>query len=220
MNLNLAETTGIIAVADAVARNSIRQFAETIPSFRVVAEAQDGKQAIALLVKHAPDIAVIDVLMPLATGKEVLEEIRQRKLKTRVLLTTAHNCTDYLEPAFWSDALGYLYRGDGLEDWIVPALKAVIAGRNFVSPTPLEVLRSQCTSTKPAPALALTGADVAILKLTVRGKTDKEMAKALDIPVRTVEKRKARLRRKIGVNSTVELAVYAVTQHLFDAAAD
>lgn len=221
MNLNLAETTGIIAVSDPVVRNSIRHFAETIPGFRVVAEAQDGRQAIALLDRHAPDIAVLDVLMPLATGKEVLDEIRHRNLKTRVLLTTAHNCTDYLEPAFWSDALGYLYRGDGLEDWIVPALKTVIAGRHFVSPTPLEVLRSQCaSSSKPIRPLALTGSDVAILKLTVRGKTDKEMAKALDIPVRTVEKRKARLRRKIGVNSTVELAVYAVTQHLFDAAAD
>jgi DNA-binding NarL/FixJ family response regulator len=85
----------------------------------------------------------------------------------------------------------------------------------------LEILRNQYASfSKQTRPLTLTGADVAILKLTVRGKTDKEMAKALDIPVRTVEKRKARLRRKIGVNSTVELAVYAVTQHLFDAAAD
>jgi DNA-binding CsgD family transcriptional regulator len=63
----------------------------------------------------------------------------------------------------------------------------------------------------------LSGAEVEILKLTVRGKSDKEMANALDIPVRTIEKRKARLRRKIGVGSTVELAVYAVTQRLLDA---
>jgi DNA-binding NarL/FixJ family response regulator len=122
-------------------------------------------------------------------------------------------------PTFWSDALGFLYRGDGLEDWIVPALKAMVQGQHFVSPTPLQVLRNQFASfcRQPRP-LALSGADVDILKLTVRGKSDKEMAKALDIPVRTVEKRKARLRRKIGVNSTVELAVYAVTQHLFDGA--
>jgi len=219
--MNLAETTGIIAVADAAVRDSIRRFAETIPSLRVVAEAKDGKQAIALVVEHVPDIAVLDVLMPLASGKEVLEEIRRQDLKTRVLLTTAHDCADYLMPAFWSDALGYLYRGDGLEDWIVPALKTVISGRHFVSPTPLEILRNQYASfSKQARSLSLSGADVDMLKLTVRGKTDKEMAKALDIPVRTVEKRKARLRRKIGVSSTVELAVYAVTQHLFDAAAD
>jgi len=219
--MSSAETTGIIAVADTAVRASIRRFAETIPSLRVVAEANDGRQAISLLVQHAPDIMVLDVLMPLASGKEVIEEIRKRNLNTRVLLTTAHDCADYLVPAFWSDALGYLYRGDGLEDWIVPALKTVISGRHFVSPTPLEILRNQYASfSKQTRPLALTGADVAILKLTVRGKTDKEMAKALDIPVRTVEKRKARLRRKIGVNSTVELAVYAVTQHLFDAAAD
>ena len=217
--MNLSEVTGIIAVADADARNSIRRFARKVPGLRVVAEAVDGKQALALLLKHTPDIMVLDVLMPLYTGKEVLEEIRRRELPTRVLLTTAHDCPDYLIPAFWNDALGYLYRGDGLEDWIVPALKAVVLGRHFVSPTPLKVLRNQysCFS-KQARPLALSGADVAMLKLTVRGKSDKEMAKALDIPVRTVEKRKARLRRKIGVNSTVELAVYAVTQHLFDAA--
>jgi len=200
-------------------RASIRRFAEAIPSLRVVAESGDGKQTIALLLKHAPDIAVLDVLMPLGGGKEVLDEIRRCNLPTRVLLTTAHNRADYLVPAFWNDALGYLYSGDGLEDWIVPALKAVIAGRHFASPTPLEILRNHyASSSRQTRPLELTVADVAILKLTVKGKSDKEMAKALDIPVRTVEKRKARLRRKIGVNSTVELAVYAVTQHLFDAA--
>jgi DNA-binding NarL/FixJ family response regulator len=74
------------------------------------------------------------------------------------------------------------------------------------------------TETASVPADArrapLTGLDVEMLKLTVRGKSDKEMATALDMPVRTVEKRKARLRRKLGVNSTVELAVYAVMQRL------
>jgi DNA-binding NarL/FixJ family response regulator len=217
--MSSSETTGIIAVADADVRDSIRRFARKIPSLRVVAEAGDGRQALALLLQHTPDIAVLDVLMPLCTGKEVLDQIRSRNLPTRVLLTTANDCADYLMPAFWGDALGFLYRGDGLEDWIVPALKAVILGRHFVSPTPLQVLRSHYASFNKQPRpLELTGADVAMLKLTVRGKSDKEMAKALDIPVRTVEKRKARLRRKIGVNSTVELAVYAVTQHLFDAA--
>src|SRR4030095_12739323 len=153
--MNLAETTGIIAVADVAVRESIRQYAETISGLRVVAEARDGKHALSLIIKHTPDIVVLDVLMPLVSGKEVLEEIRQRNLKTRVLLTTAHDCADYLMPAFWSDALGYLYRGDGLEDWIVPALKTLIAGRHFVSPTPLEVLRSQCaSSSKPIPPLA------------------------------------------------------------------
>jgi DNA-binding CsgD family transcriptional regulator len=83
----------------------------------------------------------------------------------------------------------------------------------------LEALRSQHASfsREQQVHLPLSGAEVDILKLTVRGKSDKEMANALDIPVRTIEKRKARLRRKIGVNSTVELAVYAVTQRLFDA---
>jgi DNA-binding NarL/FixJ family response regulator len=211
-------TTGIIAVTDAEIRHLIRRFAQQIPNFRVVAEAVDGEQALALLLEHLPDIVVLDVLMPLCSGKQVLDEIRRRNLRTRVLLTTADDSADYFSPAFWNDALGYLYRGDGLEDWIVPALKTVISGRHFVSPTPLAVLRNQhsgsCQQARPVP---LTSVDVEILRLTVRGKSDKEMANALDIPVRTVEKRKARLRRKLGVNSTVELAVYAVTQHLFDA---
>ena len=216
--MSAAETTGIIAVADAEVRDSIRRFARKIPRLRVIAEAGDGRQALSLLSQHTPDIAVLDVLMPICSGKEILEEIRSRNLQTRVLLTTGNECADYLMPSFWSSALGFLYRGDGLEDWIVPALKAVILGRHFVSPTPLEILRNEYASfSKQSCPLELTGADVAMLKLTVRGKSDKEMAKALDIPVRTVEKRKARLRRKLGVNSTVELAVYAVTQHLCDA---
>lgn len=212
------ETTAIIATAGADIRLGIRRFAGGIPNLHIVAEAKDGKEALALLLDHAPDIAVLDVLMPLCTGKEVLEQLRRSNLKTRVLLMTAHDCPEYLAPAFWSDALGYLYIGDGLEDWMVPALKAMIVGRHFASPTPLEALRSQhaCFTREQPFRPSLSGAEVDLLKLTVRGKSDKEMANALEIPVRTIEKRKARLRRKIGVSSTVELAVYAVTQRLVE----
>jgi DNA-binding NarL/FixJ family response regulator len=217
--MSSAETTAIIGTAAADIRQRIRRFAGAIPNLRIVAEAKDGKEALASLLSHAPDVAVLDVLMPLYTGKEVLEELRRRNLKTRVLLLTGQNCPEYLAPTFWSEALGYLYIGDGLEDWVVPALKAMILGRHFVSPTPLEALRSQhgFSSLEKPHHLSLSGAEVDILKLTVRGKSDKEMANTLDIPVRTIEKRKARLRRKVGVNSTVELAVYAVTQRLCDA---
>src|SRR5262245_36859206 len=85
------QTTGIIAVTDPDIRNSIRRFAQEIPNFRVVAEASDGEQALALLLEHSPDIVVLDVLMPLCSGKQVLDEIRRRNLRTRVLLTTADN---------------------------------------------------------------------------------------------------------------------------------
>jgi two-component system nitrate/nitrite response regulator NarL len=216
--MSLTDTTAIIASAAADVREEIGRCARRIPNLRIVAEAKDGKEAFLSLATHRPDIAVLDVLMPLYTGKEVLEELRRRNLETRVLLMTAHDCPEYLAPAFWSDALGYLYTGDGLAEWIVPALKAVMQGRSFVSPTPLEVLRTQYASFSREQPIrpSLSGAEVDILKLTVRGKSDKEMANALDIPVRTIEKRKARLRRKIGVSSTVELAVYAVTQRLFE----
>lgn len=213
------ETSAVIASAAADVREGIRRCAGTIPSLRIVAEAKDGKEALTSLLSHTPDVAVLDVLMPLYTGKEIVEELRQRNLKTRVLLMTAHDLPEYLAPAFWSDTLGYLYLGDGLDDWMAPAIKAVATGRHFVSPTPLQALRSQHASFSREQQLhpPLSGAEVDILKLTVRGKSDKEMANELDIPVRTIEKRKARLRRKIGVGSTVELAVYAVTQRLFDA---
>jgi DNA-binding NarL/FixJ family response regulator len=213
------ETTAIVASNAEEIRLGIRRFVGDIPNLRIVAEAKDGGEALTSLLSHEPDVAVLEVLMPTYSGKEVLAELRRRNLKTRVLLMTTHDCPEYLAPAFWSDALGYLYVGDGLEDWMVPALKAVMAGRHFVSPTPLEALRNQnaafCKEQPNCPSLS--GAEVDILKLTVRGKSDKEMANTLDIPVRTIEKRKARLRRKIGVGSTVELAVYAVTQRLFDA---
>jgi len=215
--MNLSETTAVVATQIEDTRKGIRRLVGEIPNLRIVAEAEDGKEAITSLLRYTPDVAVLDVSMPMYTGKEVLAEIRRRNLKTRVLLLNAQNLPEYLSPAYWHDALGYLYLGDGLEDWMVPALKAVMAGRPFVSPTPLEALRNQNAGFRVRPDCpSLSGAEVDILKLTVRGKSDKEMANTLDIPVRTIEKRKARLRRKIGVNSTVELAVFAVTQRLFD----
>jgi len=217
--MSSAETSVVIATAADDIRDEIRQCARSIANLRIVAEAKDGKEALASLLSYTPDVAVLDVLMPSHTGKEILEELRRRNLQTRVLLVSAQHCPQYLAPTFWNDALGYLYIGDGLADWMAPALKAVIMGRHFVSPTPLEALKSQHASFSRDQQIhpPLSGAEVDILKLTVRGKSDKEMANALDIPVRTIEKRKARLRRKIGVGSTVELAVYAVTRRLFDA---
>ena len=213
--MNLAEVSAIIATEDDDIRAAIRRSAREIPNLRIVAEAKDGKEALALILNNPPEVAVLDVSMPMCSGMEVLAEIRRHNLQTRVLLLSAQDSES--QPAFWNDALGYLYVGDGLEDWIVPALKAVMTGRPFVSPTPLEALRKRSIAIGPEQARcpSLSGAEVDILKLTVRGKSDKEMANTLDIPVRTIEKRKARLRRKIGVNSTVELAVFAVTQFLF-----
>jgi DNA-binding NarL/FixJ family response regulator len=216
--MSTAETTAITATADAGIREEIRRSAQRIPNLRIVAEAKDGREALASLIRHTPDVGVLDVLMPLYTGKELLEELRRRHLKTRVLLMAAHDCPEYLAPGFWSDALGYLHTDDGIGDWMFPALKAVTQGHPFVSPTPLKALRTAYAafSREQSMGLSLSVAEVDILKLTVRGKSDKEMASALDIPVRTIEKRKARLRRKIGVSSTVELAVYAVKQRLFE----
>jgi DNA-binding NarL/FixJ family response regulator len=211
------DITAVIAVTDRETRELVCRCAERIPEVRVTAQARDGRDAIDLLLKHTPDVAVLDVLMPLYTGKEVLLEIRKHNLETRVLLMTTHDHPEYLAPAFWNDAHGYLYIGDGIEDWIGPALKTVIQGRHFASPTPLAALRNHYASfSRQPPSLPLTAVEVQILKLTVQGKSDKEMAAALDMPVRTVEKRKARLRRRIGVGSTVELAVFAVTQRLLD----
>jgi DNA-binding NarL/FixJ family response regulator len=215
--MSFSETTAIVATDVEDIRQGVRRLVGDIPSLRIVAEPKDGKEAMAALLRCMPDVAVLDVSNPMYTGKELLAEIRRRNLETRVLLLNARNSPEYLSPAYWNDALGYLYLGDGLEDWMVPALKAVMTGRHFVSPTPLEALRNQNASFGIKPDCpSLSGAEVDILKLTVRGKSDKEMANTLDIPVRTIEKRKARLRRKIGVNSTVELAVFAVTQRLFD----
>jgi DNA-binding NarL/FixJ family response regulator len=215
--MSFRETTAIVATDVEDIRKVVRRLVAHIPNLRIVAEPKNGKEAITSLSQQVPDVAVLDVSMPMYTGKEVLDEIRRRNLKTRVLLLNAHNSPEYLSPAYWNDALGYLYLGDGLDDWMVPALKAVMTGRHFVSPTPLEALRNQNAFFHLKPDCpSLSGAEVDILKLTVKGKSDKEMAHTLDIPVRTIEKRKARLRRKIGVNSTVELAVFAVTRRLFD----
>jgi DNA-binding NarL/FixJ family response regulator len=101
---------------------------------------------------------------------------------------------------------------------MVPALKAVMSGRHFASPTPLAALRDNYAlfSQEQPQNVALTRMEADVLRLTVRGKSDKEMARALNITVRAVEKRKARLRKKFGVTSTVELAVVAATQRLMD----
>ena len=216
--MNRTEKTVLLADDSPDIRCLVRSSCRQIPDLRVVAEATDGREALQLLVEHTPTIAVLGVPMPVYDGKVLLEEIRNRQLQTRVLLLTAYDHPEYFAPAFWSDAHGHLYAGDGLEDWMLPALKAVANGRNFASPTPLETLRKHhgaLTLTQSRTGgHSLKRAEVELLTLTVRGKSDKEMATALDLPVRTVEKRKARLRRKLGVSSTVELAVFAATQHL------
>jgi two-component system NarL family response regulator len=190
----------------------IRSFAERIPNLAIVAELSNGDDALAAVLKHRPDIAVLDILMPGLSGRQVMEEIQQRGIQTQVLLITAHCRDDYFEPTFWAPALGFVYKLDGLDEHIVPAFRALMDGRPYVSQTPLGFVRSRfiALNAENARLRLLSNDERRAVEFLVQGNSDKEIAASMDLSVKSIERLLRASRQKLGVRSTRELVAYAV----------
>jgi DNA-binding NarL/FixJ family response regulator len=213
--------TAIIADDNPDTPMIIRELAKPIRSLTFVADATDGEAALAAILKHRPNLAVLDVLMPGLTGRQVVDEITQRGIRTEALLITGHRRDEYFEPTFWAPALGFLYKLD-LTECLVPALRTLMRGLPYISPTPWAFVRSRVVALSPENAALrlLSETERATVELLVQGKSDKEIAAALLLSVKTVERLLRRSRGKLGVRSTRGLVAYAVKHGIEGVAAN
>ena len=210
----MAEEIRVLLADDHVlVRQGIRQFLEDAGDIEVVAEANDGAEAIRLIQEHQPEVAVLDIRMPEMTGIEATRRIKAQFPQVRVLILTAYDDDPYVFALLQVGADGYVLKTASADE-LVRAVRTVYKGQSALSPEITSKVVRQMTGGKPAGAAeqveTLTERELDVLRLAAQGKTNRAIGSELEISHRTVQGHLASIYGKLGVNSRTE----AVTEAL------
>lgn len=166
--------------------------------YNVLASAKHGKEALALIKAHVPDIAILDIKMPFFTGLQIAEKCKKANLKTKIVLITFEKDEKIYNQAKSLGIYGYVLKEFALDE-IENCISSVIKDKPYFSP---ELLAYIEVDNRPEALNNLTKTELKILKLIVENKTAKEIAEELCISPRTVEKHKSNIIRKLDIEKT------------------
>lgn len=194
-----------------VVRAGIRQFLELSPDLEVVAEASNGQEACELLKQFTPDVAVLDIQMPLMSGIEVTRWIRENHLPVGVLVLTAYDDEPYVQAVLRAGANGYVLKTADPQE-IIQGIRDVYQGKSVLNPALAQKLITKLANQEePALVESLTGRELQILTLTAKGHTNKAIAVQLGISDRTVQNHLANIFQKLNAESRTEAVMRAVS---------
>jgi DNA-binding NarL/FixJ family response regulator len=190
------------------------------PDWNIVAEAADGRQACELAARLTPDIAVLDLTMPELNGLDVTRQLRVSTPRTRILIVTAHESEQLIRDVLDAGAMGYVLKSDAGRV-LVQAIEALLDERPFFTSKVARVvlggyLRSGEDSVGQA-AVALSPRERHIVQLLAEGNNNKEVARALQLSVKTVETHRSNIMRKMEFGSLADLVRYAIRNKIVDA---
>lgn len=201
----------LIADDHKIVRAGIRQFLESAPDIEVVAEAEDGEQAKSLMQAERPDVAVLDIQMPKATGIEVTRWAKANAQRVGILILTAYNDDPYVLAVLQAGANGFVLKTADPEA-IIQAVRDVHAGKSVLDPSVTGALMTQMFSKQEAqPVQELTDREMEVLQLTARGYTNKAIGVQLGISDRTVQGHLAHIFDKLQASSRTEAVMRAVS---------
>jgi DNA-binding NarL/FixJ family response regulator len=195
-----------------IVRNGLRSHIADQPDMEVVGEAADGAAAVRSVLDSSPDVAVIDVSMPVVSGAEATAQIRRECPAVRVLALSAYEDKGYVHQMLAAGAAGYVVKRAAAED-LVRAIRVVADGGTYLDPAVAGSLVSglvHVTPRGPAAASELSDRETEVLQWIARGHPVKQIAASLDLGVRTVETYKARAMEKLGIKSRADVIRYAV----------
>lgn len=192
-------------------RHGLRKVLEEQREWEVVSEVGDGREAVRQAIAHKPDVAILDVAMPLLNGIDAAQQIVRRVPETRILMLSMHADEAYVMRAVQAGATGYMVK-DAAGKELLTAIESVAAGRPYFSPA-LERLLQDDRRT-PASGLAdrydtLSAREREVFQLIAEAKSNKEVAVLLGISPATVETHRARILQKLDVHSIAEVVRYA-----------
>lgn len=201
----------LLADDHAVVRAGIRQFLERADNIVVVAEADDGEMARTLIEHHRPDVAVLDIQMPKASGIEVTRWMRAKLPEIGVLVLTAYDEDPYVMAVLQAGANGYVLKTASPET-IIQAVRDVHEGKSALDPKITRKLISQIADQRqPASVETLTERETEVLALVAKGYTNKAIGVQLTISDRTVQGHLAKVFHKLQANSRTEAVMRAVS---------
>lgn len=205
---------GRIVLADdhQIVRQGLRSLLERA-GFEVVAEAVNGQDAVRLTRELSPDIAILDLTMPILNGLDAGREIVRQAPRVRVMLLTMHAEEHQIAAALRAGIRGYLLKTQAAED-LVHAIRALLAGETYLSPAISNLIVDGYLSGAQPLSDPLTPRERQVLQLVAEGKTSKEIAMLLGLTVKTAESYRTRLMEKLDIHETAGLVRYAIRHGL------
>jgi two-component system response regulator NreC len=205
-------TRVLLADDHSLIRQALRTLLER-QGFQVVSEASNGQEALRSMEKTQPDVAILDIGMPVLNGVDAARELVKSSPKTKVILLTQHDEDQYVMEALRVGVRGYVLKSQAAED-LVHAIQEVCRGSVYLSPNISSVVVDAYLSktyTSPDP---LSGRERQVLQLVGEGRSTKAIAVQLGISVKTAESHRARLMKKLDIHETASLVRYAIRRGL------
>lgn len=209
LRLLLADDHGIV-------RAGVRMLIDRQEGMQVVAEADDGIEAVERVLSERPDVAVLDVSMPRMTGVQAAREIRSQDPSVQVLLMSMHEDDDYFFDGLEAGASGYVLKRAADTD-LIDAIRTVADGRTFISNRNQQALMKKWSEKgRSEPRDALTPRELEVVKLIAEANTNRQIADALKLSEKTVESHRGNVLAKLGMRDRVELVRYAIRRGLVE----
>lgn len=203
----------LIADDHPVVRQGLRGFLETYADITVIAEADNGAQAVALALEHVPDVILMDLLMPEMDGVEAIEQIVASSPATRIIVLTSYTEDEYLLPAMRAGAMGYQLKDADPED-LVSAIRAAARGQTTLHPSVAARLVRGVDHPGEDSLADLSERELDVLRLIARGMSNKEIAKELVISEGTVKSHVSNILSKLHLAHRTQAALYALKRRL------
>ncbi len=184
--------------------------------FQVVGEASDGHEALRAAEKTHPDVAILDIRMPILNGVDATREMKKSSPNTKIIILTQHDENQYVTEALQAGAKGYVLKSQGAED-LVHAIREVCRGAVYLSPSISHTVVGAYLSKGTVSSDALSGRERQVLQLVGEGRSTKDIALQLGISVKTAESHRARLMKKLDIHETASLVRYAIRRGLIQA---
>ena len=207
----------LLADDHSIVRAGLRRIVEESGDMQVVAEADDGREAIELVKKTDPDVAVIDISMPGLDGLEVISQLKTRHPELPILILTMHEEGQYVVRAIQAGAMGYLTKQSAPEQ-LVNAIRKVHDGQRYLTEDAAEslALRIARGSDGQSSLDSLSMREMQVLRRLAMGQTNREIARAYHISIKTVDTYRARLLKKLGLRNNAELSRFAMQNQLIE----
>ncbi len=207
----------LLADDHSIVRAGLRRIVEESGDMEVIAEAADGREAIQQAHKQLPDVAVIDISMPVLDGLEVISQLRNYYPKLPILILTMHEEGQYVVRAIEAGAMGYITKQSAPEQ-LVKAIRKVHSGSRFVTDEAAEALALRVAKGAhgQSPLDSLSMRELQVLRRLAMGHTNREIANAYSISIKTVDTYRSRLLKKLNLRNNAELSRFAMQNRLIE----
>jgi len=215
MTSNSKSTKIILADDHKILRSGLRELLEKQPQLEVVAEAENGREAVNLSRKLLPEVIIMDITMPDLNGIEATRKIVSESSRTKVIILSVHSEQRFVAEVIKAGASGYLLKDCGFEE-VISAIHTVISGNIYLCSKIATVIRDdylqRLIHSENADTSTLTPREREVLQLIAEGNSTKEIAFSFDLSVKTIEAHRQRIMEKLNIRTVAELTKYAIRE--------